>query len=280
MWQVTAVATAALKQLDDEGVVMTFDTGEPHLSPVLCLHSLFLDPRSFDGLAAAGAGQFRFIAPEFLGQVDRVDEVDSTVTMDQCSDDVLALIDRLGLRRLSIVGQSMGGDVAVRIASRRPDLVDKLVLMGSSARGETVEHLDEFGAFADMIERDGFTGEVVEIVKNILFAASVLDDPARQDVHEVWTRRLGELSPKLAHAARGVVQRESAVTLLPRITASTLVVSGTQDHARPPAWSDEMFDAIPDAELWRIKSAGHSPLIEDPDLVIPHVLEFLSSPRR
>ncbi|MGX7728004.1 alpha/beta fold hydrolase [Rhodococcus sp. 2H158] len=255
---------------------MTFDTGEPHLRPVLCLHSLFLDPRSFDGLAAAGAGQFRFIAPEFLGQVSRLDEVDSTVTMDQCSDDVLALVDRLGLRRLSIVGQSMGGDVAVRIASRRPDLVDELVLMGSSARGESVEHLEEFGAFVDMFERDGFTAEVVEIVKSILFAASVLDDSERRDVHDTWTRRLGELSPKLAHAARGVVQRESAVALLPQITASTLVISGIQDHARPPAWSDEMFEAIPNAELWRIKNAGHSPLLEDPDIVIPRILEFLS----
>lgn len=257
---------------------MTFDTGETHLSPVLCLHSLFLDPRSFDRLVTAGAGRFRFIAPEFLGQVGRLDEVDSTVTMDQCSDDVLALIDRLGLVELSIVGQSMGGDVAVRIASRRPELVDKLVLMGSSARSESAEHLDEFGTFVDMFERDGFTPEVVEIVKNILFAATVLDDPERKDVHDLWNRRLGELSPKLAHAARGVVQRESAVPLLPLITASTLIISGTQDHARPPAWSDEMFEAIPDAELWRIKNAGHSPLIEAPDVVVPRILEFLTRP--
>lgn len=255
---------------------MTFDTGEPHLSPVLCLHSLFLDPRSFDSLAAAGKGRFRFIAPEFLGQVSRLDEVETTVTMDQCSEDVLALVDRLELRQLSIVGQSMGGDVAVRIASSRAQLVDKLVLMGSSARGESVEHLEEFGAFVDMIERDGFTEEVVEIVKSILFAATVLEDPSRQDVHNLWTRRLAELSPKLAYAARGVVERESAVELLPQITASALVISGTQDHARPPAWSDEMFEAIPNAELWRIKNAGHSPLIESPDIVIPYVLNFLS----
>lgn len=257
---------------------MTFDTGESHLSPVLCLHSLFLDPRSFDSLAAAGKGRFRFIAPEFLGQVSRLDEVESTVTMDQCSEDVLALVDRLELRQLSIVGQSMGGDVAVRIASSRPQLVDKLVLMGSSARGESVEHLEVFGAFVEMFERDGFTDEVVEILKSILFAATVLADPGRQDVHDLWTRRLTELSPKLAHAARGVVQRESAVALLPQITASTLVISGTQDHARPPAWSDEMFEAIPNAELWRIKNAGHSPLIEDPEVVIPSVLDFLSRP--
>ncbi|SDG01321.1 3-oxoadipate enol-lactonase [Sinosporangium album] len=255
---------------------MTIDTGEPHLSPVLCLHSLFLDPRAFDGLAAAGAGRFRFIAPEFLGQAGRLDEVDATVTMDQCTDDVLALVDRLGLTSVSIVGQSMGGDVAVRIAARRPDLVGRLVLMGSSARAETDEHLDLFGAFVDRFEREGFTPEVVDFVKGILFAATVLNDPARSDIHETWTKRLGELSPRLAHAARGVVQREDALALLPLITARTLIISGTQDQARPPAWSDEMFDAIPNAELWRIKTAGHSPCLEAPDAVIPRVLEFLA----
>ncbi|MEV6984215.1 alpha/beta hydrolase [Sphaerisporangium sp. NPDC051017] len=255
---------------------MTIDTGESHLSPVLCLHSLFLDPRAFDGLAAAGAGRFRFITPEFLGQAGRLDEVDATVTMDQCTDDVLALVERLALTSVSIVGQSMGGDVAVRIAARRPDLVGKLVLMGSSARAETDEHLHLFGAFVDKFEREGFTPEVVDFVKGILFAATVLNDPARSDIHETWTKRLSELSPRLAHAARGVVQRESALALLPLITARTLIISGTQDQARPPAWSDEMFEAIPNAELWRIKTAGHSPCLEAPDAVIPRVLEFLA----
>ncbi|WP_067805967.1 alpha/beta fold hydrolase [Actinomadura formosensis] len=255
---------------------MTIDTGESQLSPVLCLHSLFLDPRSFDGLVAAGAGRFRFIAPEFPGQAGRLDEADATVTMDQCADDVLALVDRLGLTSVSIVGQSMGGDVAVRIAARRPELVGKLVLMGSSAGAETDENRDLFGAFVDRFEREGFTPEVVDFVKGILFAATVLNDPARSDIHETWTRRLGELSPRLAHAARGVVQRESALALLPLITARTLIISGTQDRARPPAWSDEMFEAIANAELWRIKTAGHSPCLEDPDAVIPRVLEFLA----
>ncbi|MEV4380050.1 alpha/beta hydrolase [Streptosporangium sp. NPDC049644] len=254
---------------------MTIDTGESQLSPVLCLHSLFLDPRAFDGLVAAGAGRFRFIAPEFPGQAGRLNEVDATVTMDQCTDDVLALVDRLGLTSVSIVGQSMGGDVAVRIAARRSDLVGRLVLMGSSARAETGENVDLFGALVDRFEREGFTPEIVDFVKGILFAATVLNDPARSDIHETWTKRLGELSPRLAHAARGVVQRESALALLPLITARTLIISGTQDQARPPAWSDEMFEAIPNAELWRIKTAGHSPCLEDPDAVIPRILEFL-----
>lgn len=255
---------------------MFIDTGETHLHPVLCLHSLFLDPRAFDGLVAAGAGRFRFIAPEFLGQGSRVGEAAVTITMDACADDVLALVDRLGITRLSIVAQSMGGDVAVRIAARRPELVEKLILMGSSARSEPVDQSERFGAFVDAIERDGFTPEIVDVVKSILFAETALADPGHDLIHEVWGTRLGELSPGLAHAARGVVERADAVDLLPRITAQSLVISGVQDHARPPEWSDELFELIPDAELWRLKPAGHSPMIEVPSLVVSAVLEFLA----
>lgn len=255
------------------------DTGEPHLFPVLCLHSLFLDPRMFDGLAAAGRDRFRFIAPELPGQVGRVGETRETITMDAVADDVLARIDELGLSRLAIVGQSMGGDAAVRIAARRPGLVERLVLMGSSARAESPENVAAFAPLCDRIEASGFDDELVDIVMGILFAKTVLDDPSRGDVNDLWRRRVAELRPELAHAARGVVERPDALPVLPLITAQTLVVSGTQDLARPPAWSDEMFDLIPHAELWRIKDAGHSPLLEAPHRVVPRVLDFLGTGR-
>jgi 3-oxoadipate enol-lactonase len=47
----------------------------------------------------------------------------------------------LGLERVHVVAQSMGGDVAVRVAARRPEVVDRMVLLGSSAREEPAEHL-------------------------------------------------------------------------------------------------------------------------------------------
>src|SRR5690606_1400296 len=133
--------------------------------------------------------------------------------------------------------------------------------------------------FVQDIERDGFTGEIVDIVKSILFAQTALADPDHHLIHDVWTKRLQDLSPNLAHAARGVVERTDAVELLSAIAAETLVISGMQDHARPPEWSDEMFTRIFCAELWRLKPAGHSPMIEVPEVVVPAVLQFLDRAR-
>ncbi|MFE5328185.1 alpha/beta fold hydrolase [Embleya sp. NPDC056575] len=248
----------------------------PISAPVVCLHSLFLDPRMFDGLAAAGDGRIRVLAPELLGQVSRVGEVSRTVTMEDVTEDVLAAIDAAGLERYSLVGQSMGGDVAVRIAARRPAAVEKLVLLGSSARAQTREDLGEFADLPDRIEREGFTREIVDIVMTIMFGAGTLADESRRDIHEMWRGRIAELSPGLVHAVRGVFEREGCLELLPSIQAPTLIVSGTEDLGRPPAWSDELFEGIPDARLLRYKQ-GHSPILEAPGLVAPLVLDFLTT---
>lgn len=251
------------------------DTGERDLPAVLCLHSLFFDPRMFEALAEEGAGRFRFIAPEYLGQVDRLDEASGTVTMEELAADLWRVVDDLGLEKFFVVAQSMGGDVAARMAASQSHRIPAMVLLGTSVCAEPAEQLDALGALVDELEAHGFTEDKVDVLMTIMFGGTTRADASRADALEVWRERMRALSPKLGHAMRGVVERASAVPLLSQVTASTLIVSGTEDPVRPPAWSDELFEGIPDAQLWRLKGVGHSPLQERPELVNPRVLDFL-----
>lgn len=251
------------------------DTGQTDLPVLLCLHSLFIDHTMFDELAAAAAGRFRVVRPDFRGQGGNVDATE-LVTMDQCADDVLDLVDRLGVDRFDIVAQSMGGDVGVRVAARRPVAVGRMALLGSSARQEPVEHLDAFRPIADEVERRGFEEDLLETTTQIMFGETCRRDAARAHIVDRWRNHFAALSPGLAHAIRGVIERPSAVGLLPSIEATTLVVSGGEDNARPPEWSQELVDGIPDAELWSMPDAGHSMILEQPAVVIERVLTFLS----
>jgi 3-oxoadipate enol-lactonase len=256
-----------------------FDTGEHDLPAVLCLHSLFFDPRMFEELAERGRGRFRFIAPELIGQVDRVGEATGPVSMEAVAADLWRIVDGLGIDRFSIVAQSMGGDVAARMAASRPRRIDALVLLGTSVCAEPEDQLEQLTVLVDELEQNGFTEDKVDVLMTIMFGATTRADTAKSDVLALWRKRLGDLSPKLGPAMRGVVARTSAVHMLADIAAPTLVVSGTEDPVRPPAWSDEMFMGIPDAQLWRLKGMGHSPLQERPEIVNLPVLDFLSSKR-
>jgi 3-oxoadipate enol-lactonase len=152
------------------------DTGEADLPVVLCLHSLFIDHTMFDELTAAAAGRFRVVRPDFRGQGANPDAAEQ-VTMDQCADDILDLLDRLGLERVHVVAQSMGGDVAVRVAARRPEVVDRMVLLGTSAREEPAEHLEAFRPVVDEVARSGFVDELVETTTQIMFGETFRNDP-------------------------------------------------------------------------------------------------------
>jgi 3-oxoadipate enol-lactonase len=256
------------------------DSGEAGLPILLGLHSLFLDGRMFDGLAEAATGRFRVVRPDFRGQGRSAPAEDPLIDMDTCADDTIAVIERLDAGPVHVVAQSMGGDVAIRVAVRRPELVRSMVLLGSSARDEPQENLDAFRPIAEEVARTGFVGEILETTMAIMFGETTRQDPARQDVVALWRERIGALPPELAPAIRGVIERRSVVGLLPEVRVPVFVVSGTEDLARPPAWADEVVAGLPDAELLRLEGIGHSPILEAPEQVLPRVLAFLAEADR
>ncbi|WP_113703338.1 alpha/beta fold hydrolase [Nonomuraea lactucae] len=251
------------------------DTGEHDLPAVVCLHSLFLGPHMFDRLVASGKGRFRFLQPTFPGQGDRIDEATAPVTMDDCVEDLASALERAGVRRYSLVAQSMGGDVAVRLAASNPDAVEALVLIGTSVRAEPPEQMAEFRAVADHIEEAGFDAGMQQVVLEIMLGASTRSDPAKQELVDEFRRQFAALPARLHHAARGVIEREDATGLLASITAPTLVVNGEEDVVRPPAWSADMVRGISGARQVELKGVGHSPTLEAPEVVLPLVLGFL-----
>lgn len=251
------------------------DSGEVDLPVVLCLHSLFLDHRMFDDLAEAGRGRVRVVRPDFRGQGSSP-AAENIVTMEQCAEDVLDVVDSLGLTGVHLVAQSMGGDVAVRVAARRPELVGRLVLLGSSVRAEPPEQLEAFRPIADEVERSGFQDDLLEMIMQIMLGETCRNDPARAGLVSDCRAAFADLSPTLVHAIRGVVERSSAVDLLPAVTAPTLVVSGGEDVVRPPEWSREVVDGVMRGALWSLPDVGHSVILERPQPVIERVLDFVT----
>ncbi|PJG46512.1 hypothetical protein CAF53_20330 [Sphingobium sp. LB126] len=256
------------------------DTGEADLPPILCLHSLFLDGRMFDALVPAAKGRFRVIRPDFRGQGSSAPSTQAVVTMDCCADDMIALIETLGLPPVHLIAASMGGDVAVRIAARRPDLCASMVMMGSSVRGEPDDQKAHFTDLLDRTYATGFVGGDLDMMMSIMFGATTRSNPEKQAMLDHWRLHIGRLAPSTWAAMHGVVERPSAVSLLPQVKAPTLVYLSDEDVARPQEWTHEVVDNIPGAKLARLEGVGHSPILEVPDVVIPSTLDFMASAQR
>lgn len=255
------------------------DTGEGDLPPVVCLHSLFLDGSMFDGLVEETKGRVRLIRPDFRGQGSSAPATGEIVTMDTCADDMVALIEAMKLGPVHLVAASMGGDVAVRMVARRPDLFRSLVMMGSSVREEPSEQMERFRGLLNEAAKTGFVGDYLDILMSIMFGATTRGKPEAQPMLDRWRRKMELLPLSTWPAMFGVLERPSAVALLPEIRVPTLLFSGREDIARPPEWGQEVADGVKDVKFVVLEGVGHSPILEVPTIVIPQVLQFVAGVR-
>lgn len=252
------------------------DTGEPDLFPVVCLHSLFLDGRQWDQFIEAARGSYRLIRPDFRGQ-GRSAVAPDFVEIDENAADVEAVLEHLGIGHAHFVVQSMGGDVAIRLAARRLDLFKTLVILGSSARSEPEEQLAEFRQWVEDVGQNGFVGPTLDTTMAIMFGETTRQNPDQQEMLELWRDRIASVPRTLEPVMSGVIERGSVLDLLPSIDVPSLIISGAEDLPRPPAWSDEVVEGLPDAALLRLPKVGHTVILEAPEIVESVILTFLRS---
>lgn len=171
--------------------------------------------------------------------------------------DVLALLDRLGLERVSFCGLSIGGMVGLWLAINAPERVQRLILIctaaqvpGGSAFFERAKAVREAGGpevVADAVVGRWFTRP---------FAAAKPELVASYRAMLVSTPAEG-----YAGCAEAVATHDVRAGL-GRIRAPTLVVSGAQDQSLPPELGRTIADAVPGARFELVDPAAHMASVE------------------
>lgn len=185
--------------------------------------------------------------------------------------DLLALLDRLGLRRVSFAGISLGGMVGMWLAANSPERVDRLALVCTSAYLPPAEG---WLARAARVRRGG-TAAVADTVVPRWFTP----DFARRQP-DIVARAAGMLAGIPAEGYAGCCEAIADLDLRPvlgRIVAPTLVIAGEQDLPTPPEHGRTIAEAIPDARLVVLPGAAHLANLEQPqqvsDLLLGHLLD-------
>jgi pimeloyl-ACP methyl ester carboxylesterase len=173
---------------------------------------------------------------------------------DAMADEAIAVLEHLG-RRAHVVGHSDGGDVGLLVAMRRPDLVNRLVMIGSNYH---------------------YTG---------LMPDFVLTPDQPPGIYDLLAAEYGERSPDgIGHFA-DVVAKTNAMwasepTLTPAdlatVTVPTLVLVA-DDDAIVLSHTCSLYESIPDAQLAIVPGASHALPIEQPDEVVRIIRRFLEA---
>ncbi len=190
-------------------------------------------------------------------------------SIDDLADDVVALLDGLGIERAHVVGLSLGGMTAMRLAARNPARVDRVVLMCTGAQ------LPPASAWVDRaatVRAEGSVAVAAAVVER-WFTADYLDThPEVRAAHEAMVAA----TPPEGYA--GCCEAIAELDLrqeLSSITAPTLALAGAADPATPPAKLEELAAAIPDAQLLVVERAAHLANVERPGIVTPALITHL-----
>jgi pimeloyl-ACP methyl ester carboxylesterase len=183
--------------------------------------------------------------------------------MDDYARDVIALLDHLQIDRAVVGGCSMGGYVTFAVWRLVPERVRGIVLANTRSEADSNEGRAKRAEMLDLLAREGPTGVANEMLPKLLGRTSHASRP--EVVSRV--RQLVEANPSdaIAAAIGALRDRPDSTALLPGIGVPSLVIAGDEDTLIPREAADQMFGALPDAQLCVIGSAGHLSGLEAPE---------------
>lgn len=235
-------------------------------------HSLFFDSREFEHQVAAFGTNHRVVAYDHRGHGRTGPASDNRYDQEALAEDAIALIEWLG-KPVHFVGQSMGGFVGLRIAARRPDLLNTLVVCGSSADAEGDPA--RFEPLIAHLMAQGTHG-VEDNLLQVMFGATSIADPGLATGIAKWRERFTSLSrDTIGLAAAGVVERGAILPALHRTPVPIMAISGDEDWVYPAEHSERIAAAVKHGRVAQVAAAGHSGIWERPEATNMLIREWL-----
>ncbi len=251
-----------------------YDLTGPEGAPVVAMiHGLGLTrDATYREMIPLLADRYRVLSYDLCGHGETAlpsDEPSLTVLSDQ----LITLMDELGIEQAALVGFSLGGMINRRVVMDHPDRVSALCILNSPhERGEEQQKLVEERA------RDtsaGGPGATIDATLTRWFTPAFCE--GRKDVLEE-VRNVVMANHHDNYAKHRFVLAAGVVELIrpdPPITHPTLIMTCEKDSGQPPAMSHAIGSEIGDSEVIILPELQHMGLVERPDLFAEPVIEFL-----
>jgi pimeloyl-[acyl-carrier protein] methyl ester esterase len=242
--------------------------------PLVCLHGWAMNLRVFDPLAAR-LGATRVVHALDLPGHGRSGWVPSLAGLDAQARAILPLLPP----RAAVLGWSLGGQLALRLAQLAPERVTRLVLVATTARfasGADWPHglaPAVVDGFANRLAADGQAAISDFIALQVRGARNT---EATRDAIERAVAGHGAAHPGALAAGLAILGQADLREGLAGLRQPALVVSGQHDRITPAAAGEWLAAALPDARHLLLPRAGHAPFLSHADEFAAAVAPFLA----
>lgn len=254
------------------------DPGGDDPIPLVFLHGTSDSLHAWDGWTEILSRNRRVVRFDLPGFGLTGPPPDGDLTMERYREVLTALMDRLGIERAILAGNSFGGRIAWTTAIHVPDRVAGLILVNSSGYvAEAVEVPAGFALAGLPGVRDALRNTLPRFLVRMSLE-SVYADPDRLTEAEV--DRFYEITLREGNrdALIGRFRMSPAgpdVKRIPEIRSPTLILWGAEDRLIPPAAADSFAEAIAASQAVVLPDLGHVPHVEDPARSVVPVQAFL-----
>jgi 2-succinyl-6-hydroxy-2,4-cyclohexadiene-1-carboxylate synthase len=247
--------------------------------PLVLLHGFTGSAETWAPLRAQLEPSHRVIAPDLPGHGrSSAPEAPARYAVERVADDLMRVLDAVGVERVALLGYSMGGRVALRVACRHPGRLTALVLESTSPGianpADRAKRARDDEALADAIERDGVRAFVDRWERLPLWDSQrSLSADARASLR---AQREANVPHGLANSLRGAGAGATLPMLeqLGEIGIPTLLIAGALDTAYV-GHGRQMEQLLPHARLVVVPDSGHAVHLERPELFAAEVSAFL-----
>jgi pimeloyl-ACP methyl ester carboxylesterase len=195
--------------------------------------------------------------------------------MERLAADVAAMLDALGIERVTLIGHSVGGYVALAFARMFTERVTRLALVASRLRADTREEAAARREIAERVEREGSAQPAIEAYLPRLFAPRTLAQrPELVERGYAIARQNGPVG--MAATLRGMALRASSEDIAEDLDIPTLVVSGACDRVVSTEEAQAIASRFPRGRLALCEESGHLPMLEEAERVTEALEGWLS----
>jgi len=241
--------------------------------PVLFVHGFPFD-RTVWRHQLATLSRVRRIAPDFRGVGDSGAPPGADgYSLTRYADDLVAVLEAVGVRQAVLCGLSMGGYVIFELLRRHPERVKGLILADTKPEPDSTEAKRGREELTQVAQRDGQDAVIERLLPRLLAAATQATQPevagqVREMAHR-WS------VPGLVGALRTLRDRPDSTDTLRDVRVPTLVLVGSEDQIAPPDTARAMAQLIPGAQCHVVPAAGHLAPLEQPLATSRVVADFL-----
>lgn len=269
------------KSLQIEGRKVNYvELGDANKPVLLFVHGIMGTWRNWIFNLLPFCDRYRVIAIDLPG-FGESDMPAAQLTMEHYAENIKTFCDKLGIKEVTLIGNSMGGLVGAIVAKRTPELLKKLILVDAAGFSTANRYIRRVTRYRRVLEAVFALGYLVrKFVASNKYAAAgftkiVLWKPMNISSELMLVLLNGLGRPGFVCAARSI-----AVTRIDRvpgeITAETMIIWGRNDQLIPKRDAFRFAKMLPDARFELMEDTGHIPMFETPDEFNALIEDFIT----